>query len=182
MAKILIKNGEIWDGESLYFADVLTDNGKINKIAGNIDEAADFVFDAKGKTVSAGLVDVHIHMRGISSDEFGTQAEMSCFPFGVTAAADASGINGSKALLDTFMLKNVIFVPAELHGNKACFDSVEKMLEKYGEKAVGIKVYFDTQLSEVKDIKPICEVVEFAEKNGYRCVLTVADGEVVYRR
>ena len=165
MAKILIKNGRVWDGERFYFADVLTENEKISKIADKIDEAVDFVFDASGKIVSAGLVDAHVHMRGINKD-FGIHAEMSSIPFGVTAAADACGVFGDKALLDSFMLKNVIFVPAEFHDNKACFVSVEKMLEKYGEKAVGIKVYFDTQISEVKDIEPLCEVVEFAEKSG----------------
>jgi dihydroorotase len=38
------------------------------------------------------------------------------------------------------------------------------MIEKYGEKTIGIKVYFDTQVSDVQDIKPLREVVEFAEK------------------
>ena len=35
MSKILIKNGKVWDGERFYFADVLTDNEKISKIADN---------------------------------------------------------------------------------------------------------------------------------------------------
>lgn len=165
MSKILIKNGKVWDGERFYFADVLTDNEKISKIADKIDEAVEFEYDASGKIVSAGLVDAHVHMRGINK-EFGIQAEMSSIPFGVTAAADACGALGDKALLDSFMLKNVIFVPAKFHDNKAYFDSVEKKLEKYGEKAIGIKVYFDTQISEVKDIKPLCEVLEFAEKKN----------------
>lgn len=165
MAKILIKNGKVWDGERFFSADVLTDNEKIIEITDIIDETADFVFDAKGKIVSSGLVDTHIHMRGISSTEFGLQAEMSCLPFGVTAAADASGVYGDKTLLNTFMLKNLVFVCANFKDNKAYFDEAERMLEKYGEKAVGIKVYFDTQMSEVSNIKPLCEVVKFAERN-----------------
>ena len=165
MGKILIKNGRVWDGEKFYFADVLTENEKIAKIADKIDEAAEFEYDASGKIVSAGLVDAHVHMRGINK-EFGIHAELSSIPFGVTAAADAGGAYGDKALLDTFLLKNVIFVPAELRNNKAYFDSAEKMLGKYKEKAIGIKVYFDTQISEVKDIKPLCKVAEFAEANN----------------
>ena len=165
MGKILIKNGKIWDGEQFYYADILTDNKKISKIDDNIDEAADFVYDASGKTVSAGLVDAHVHMRGISSDEFGVQAEMSCFPFGVTSAADASGVYGDKILLDSFMLKNLVFVCTEFRDNKAFFENAEKMLEKYREKAIGIKVYFDTKISDLKDIQPLCEVINFAEKN-----------------
>lgn len=165
MSKILIKNGKVWDGEGFHFADVLTDNTKIVKIADKIEEAADFEYDASGKIVSAGLVDAHVHMRGINK-EFGIHAELSSIPFGVTAAADACGAFGDKVLLDTFLLKNVIFVPTEFHNNKASFDSTEKMIEKYGEKVVGIKVYFDTQISNVQDIKPLHEIVEFAEKKN----------------
>jgi len=165
MSKILIKNGKVWDGERFYFADVLTENEKISKIADKIDEAAEFEYNASGKIVSAGLVDAHVHMRGINK-EFGIHAELSSIPFGVTAAADACGAYGDKALLDTFLLKNVIFVPAGFRNNRAIFDSTEKMIEKYGEKVVGIKAYFDTQISDVQDIKPLYEVVEFAEKKN----------------
>lgn len=165
MSKILIKNGRVWDGDRFYFADVLTEDEKISKIEDKIDDAADFIYDANGKIVSAGLVDAHVHMRGINKD-FGIHAELSSIPFGVTAAADACGALGDKELLDSFMLKNVIFVPVEFRNNKACFDSAEKMLERYGEKAVGVKVYFDTHTSDVKDIEPLCEVVKFAEEKN----------------
>ena len=166
MPRILIKNGRVWDGECFYDADVLTDGAKVAEIAEDIDADVDFIVDARNKIVSAGLVDAHVHMRGISSTEFGIQAEMSCMPFGVTAAVDASGEQGDKSLLDTFMLKNLVFVSAVFKDNKAYFENAEKMLGKYGERAVGIKVYFDTEISEVKDIKPLCEVVEFAERNN----------------
>jgi len=165
MSKILIKNGKIWDGERFYFADVLTDNEKISKIADKIEEAAEFEYDASGKIVSAGLVDAHVHMRGINKD-FGIHAELSSIPFGVTAAADACGAYGDKNLLDSFLVKNVIFVPVEIRNNKAFFNSVESGVEKYGEKAIGIKIYFDTQISEVNDILPLRETVEYAEKCG----------------
>ena len=170
MPKILIKNGRVWDGEKFYFADVLADNGKISKIGEIIDEpvnsATDFVFDAKDKIVSAGFVDLHMHMRGVSSVTFGTQGEMSCFPFGVTAAVDGAGSYGDKALLDSFMLKNLVFVFAEFKDNKADFIHAEKMLEKYGDKCVGIKVFFDSKDAEVRDIKPLCECIEFAQQRN----------------
>ena len=53
MGKILIKNGRVWDGEKFFFADVLTDGGKISKIESDICDDAEFVFDAKNKIVSA---------------------------------------------------------------------------------------------------------------------------------
>ena len=108
MARILIKNGRVWDGEQFLYSDVLTVGKTVSKIAPSIFENADFIYNADGKTVSAGLVDAHVHMRGISIEEFGIQAEISCFPFGVTAAADAGGGRGDKSLLDSFMLKNLL--------------------------------------------------------------------------
>ncbi len=170
MARILIKNGCVWDGEQFLYADVLTDGETISKIEPNISENAEFIFDATDKTVSVGLVDAHMHMRGINK-KFGIHAELSSIPFGVTAAADACGAYGDKALLDTFLLKNVVFVPAEFHNNRAFFDSVEKRIEAFSEKVVGIKVYFDTQVSDIQDIKPLCEVVEYAEKKNLRIMV-----------
>ena len=178
MSSLLIKNGKVWNGERFYFADILTDNAKISEIAESIDAEADFVFDAKGKIVSAGLVDAHVHMKGISSTEFGIHAEMSCLPFGVTAAVDAAGENGDKALLESFTLKNLVFVPAYFKDNKAHFEKTEIMLEKYGEKAIGIKVYFDTLMSQVQDIRPICEVVEFARNKGLKVMVHSSNSPV----
>lgn len=165
MSKILIKNGRIWDGERFYFSDILTDGEKIKKISEQIADTADFVFNADGKIVSPGFVDAHVHMRGINK-EFGINSEMSSIPFGVTAVADACAICGDKNLLDSFLVKNVVFVPVEIRENKAFFDSAENGLKKYGEKTVGIKIYFDTQVSEAKDLEPLCETIEYAAKHG----------------
>ena len=165
MTSILCKNGRVWDGEKFLYADVLVKEGLVCKIEPNINEVVDFVYDATGKIVSAGLVDAHVHMKGISPDQYGIQAEMSCFPFGVTAAADAGGGYGNKALLDSFQLKNVIFVSVEIKNNKALLDNTEQAIANYGDHVVGLKVYFDTFVSEVTDIEPLKEVVSFAEKN-----------------
>ena len=177
MARILIKNGRVWDGERFFDADVLTDGEQIAQIRPNITEPAEFVYDAKGKTVSAGLVDAHVHMRGLNK-KFGIHAELSSIPFGVTAAADAGAACGDKALLDTFLLKNVVFVSPTFQNNRAIFDSMEKRLEAYGEKAVGIKVYFDTTVSDIQDIQPLCQVVEYAKKKDMRIMVHSSNSPV----
>ena len=166
MSKILIKNGRVWDGEKFFLSDVLTENNKIAKIEENLSDEADFIFDAKDKIVCPGLVDLHVHFKGVSGDVFGINAEMSTIPFGVTAAADACGALGDKKLLESLAVKSKVFVCAEFKNNKAYFDSALKMLEKYEDKAVGIKVYFDTTISDVTDVTPLCQVVEFAEKHN----------------
>ena len=178
MAKILIKNGQVWDGEHFSFADVLSEGNTVTKIEPHISDHADLVCDATGKIVSAGLVDTHVHMRGISIEQFGIQAEMSCFPFGVTAAADAGGTEGNKALMDSFMLKNLLFVGVSIRDNHADLTKAEGMLAKYGYKAIGLKVYFDTNQADVRDITPLREICEFARANGLRVMVHCSNSPV----
>ena len=118
MRKILIKNGRIWTGESFFESDVLVVGEKVEKIAKNIINENDFCYDAKGNIVSAGLVDIHTHLQGISVEAFGIQAEMATFPFGVTAANEASAEFGDKVLLDAHLLKTTVFVMSEITDNE----------------------------------------------------------------
>lgn len=171
MAKILIKNGRIWNGEQFICGDVLTEGKYITRIDEHIDCDAEYVFDASGKIVSAGLIDIHVHMKGIASDVFGVQAEMSSFPFGVTAVNDAGSSCGDKALLDSFTVKNTVFVCVHIRDNHACLDMTEKLLEKYGDKAIGVKAYFDTNVSEVRDITPLKEVCNYAKNKNLKVMV-----------
>ncbi len=62
---LLIKNGLVIDPKNNVegVMDILVDNGVIEKVAPNIDVSADEVFDATGKIVAPGLVDLHVHFR-----------------------------------------------------------------------------------------------------------------------
>ena len=162
MGKILIKNGRVWDGEKFSYSDVLTDNGYIKIIAPDITENADYVYDAEGKIVSPGLVDIHTHMLGY----YGISPEMSCIPFGVTVAVDACAADDSKQKYDNFLIKNKVFISAEFSDNKVKYKNILKSLEHYKEKTIGIKVYFDTTISDVKDAEPLKEICEFAKNNN----------------
>jgi len=170
MARILIKGGCVWDGEKFFFADVLTSDKLIEKIAPNITDTADYVFDVKGKIVSAGLVDIHVHLKGLASPVFGVGAEISSFPFGVTAVNDAGSTRGDRALLDYLSVKNTVFVCAGISQNHANFDATETGLAKYGDKAIGIKVYFDKG-ENVRDITPIKEICEYAGKKNLKVMV-----------
>lgn len=166
MASILIKNGRVWDGEQFFNADVLTKGTEIAKIAPNIDDPADFTYDAHGKIVSAGLVDTHVHIRGISSETFGIQGEAACFPFGVTAVADAGGGRGDRALLESFMLKVAVLVGVSIRDNHVDHKRTKEKLALYGDRAIGLKVYFDTTVSQVRDITPLREACQLARELG----------------
>lgn len=166
MAKLLIKNGRVFDGQHFFYADVLTDGGVIARIAPGIRESADTVYDATGETVSAGLVDVHVHMRGISSPRFGIQAEMSCFPFGVTACVDAGGGQGDLALLNSFAIKSAVLVTVPIRDNRPDLAAADEQLRRYGNRAIGFKVYFDTNVSDVRDAQPLREICDHAHERG----------------
>ena len=167
MAKILVRNGRVWDGERFFFADVLTSGRTVLKIEKGISDDADFVFDATGKIVSAGLVDIHVHLKGISSDNFGTEPSMSSFPFGVTAINDAGGVNGEKAFLDSLSVKNTVFATVDIKDNRAVFPDIKR----YGDKVVGLKVFFDKASYKVYDTAPLKEVCDFARANGLKVMV-----------
>ena len=171
MAKILIKNGRIWDGTRFLRADVLTEGALIAAIGENLTASDALVYDAAGKTVSAGFVDVHTHMWGVSTDKFGIQAEISCLPFGVTVAADASGEQGDRALLDRFLLKTAVFVKSSIRGNRADFEKTQGRMTAFGSRVVGIKVYFDTTMTEASDATPLREICDFAHEKGLRVMV-----------
>lgn len=161
---ILIKNGRIWDGTQFFMGDILTEDGMIAEIAPNIDAKASLTYDAKGKIVSAGLVDAHTHLKGISTDKYGTPADSSSFPFGVTAAVDAGAQYGGRELLCSFAVKNAVFVCTTIKNNCADLTEVPGLLQKYGDKTVGLKVYFSGV--NVQDTAPLQEICDYAhEKN-----------------
>ena len=86
-------------------------------------------------------------------------------------AADAGGGRGDKALLDSFMLKNVVFVGVHIKDNHVDLAMAEQMSARYGDRAVGLKIYFDTTISEVSDLTPLRECCELARKKGLRVMV-----------
>lgn len=166
MEQILIKGGRVFMGDGFERLDILTEGTRVVKIAPDITDEAIFTYDATGKMVVPGLVDAHIHIRGVSCDEYGTDGDMSTLPFGVTAAADASAVLGDKGRLDTHILKSVVFVPARIEDNRADFTETEEMLAKYGERVVGVKICFDTRSYDVRDTSPLKEICQYAHERG----------------
>lgn len=142
MARILIKNGRIFDGNSFVCKDLFAENGEITKIEPHINDECDFLFDAKDKIVLPGLVDSHIHMKGHSSDDFSYSSELATLPFGVTSACDAGSSLGDDDALDALSLKSVNYI---FYGKDHAKN--DELLEKYKRHARGIKVYFDTSQS-----------------------------------
>ena len=61
--RTLLKSGRIYDGTGAEprVGDILIDGERIARIAPEIDEAADAVYDLRGKSVAPGFIDEHSH-------------------------------------------------------------------------------------------------------------------------
>lgn len=178
MESLLIQNGRVFDGQNFLFADVLMENGKIARIAPDIREKADRMIDASGQTVLPGLVDVHLHMQGISSPAWSIDAKKGCFPHGVTAAADASAAYGDKHTLENLGLQAGVFV---ITGTKEpfSFDKARQRLEWYEDRVLGIKVCYDQKFDPtLADEKKLVAICEFAHSRGLPVVVHTANSPV----
>jgi dihydroorotase len=73
MASLLIKNGRVIDPASGQdgLADVLLQDGRVAKVARNLDGDGAEVLDATGMVVAPGFIDMHVHLRepGIEHSE-----------------------------------------------------------------------------------------------------------------
>lgn len=169
--QILIKNGRIWDGTQFLFGDILADGDKICRIEPEITCENAFVYDATGKIVSAGLIDPHIHARGLSGPEYAISPEAVSFPFGVTATADAGSRSGDERLVEQLAVKTLVFADSKIENNHLNKDVTATRLTQYGDKAIGIKMFFDDTSKNVWDITPLKEVCAFARSLGLKVLV-----------
>ena len=88
----LIKNGRIVTAEQDYTADIYIEEDKITTIGSNLKMEADNVYDARGKYVIPGGVDVHTHL----DMPFGGTTSCDDFESGTKAAA----FGGTTSLID----------------------------------------------------------------------------------
>ena len=166
MKKILIKNGRVWDGEKFFDADVLIEEGKVSKLQKDIDARCDVFFDARGMIVSAGLVDMHMHIRGVTEHVYGCSGDLFTMPFGVTSAGDGGAVNGDGKILNGGLLKAVAFVPIDIKNNQPDFSFLEEKCDKFKDCLAGYKVYFDNNGGQVTDVSPLASIMERAQKDG----------------
>ena len=115
--KLLIKQGRLVDpvGGIGGVMDILIENGKVAVIGSNLQETDAQVIDARGLVVSAGLVDMHVHLRE-PGFEYKETIETGC------AAAARGGVTSIACMPNT---KPVIDTPEQVafvleQAKKAC--------------------------------------------------------------
>ena len=164
---ILIKNGTLFDGYNFCGKkDILVSDGKIKNIADSIDDTAHFVFDAQDKIVMPGMIDLHTHIYGISDDSIGTSADGGCLPFGVTTAGDGCSEIGFKDALNAIKTKVFAFVPVWVKNGVPDFKTAESLIQKFEDRVVGLKAYFDQNVSKETTIEVLKEISEFAKSKN----------------
>lgn len=100
---LVIKNGKIITSGDCYMADLGIKDGKIVEIAKNID--SDNIYDAKGKYIIPGGIDVHTHLDmpfggTFSSDDFATGTKAAAIG-GTTSIVDYAVQPKDKGLYET---------------------------------------------------------------------------------
>ena len=168
---ILIKNGRIWDGQTFFEADILMENGTVTDIGKDLTAQKTFIYDASGKLVVPGLVDCHMHMHGITEPIYGISPEAICFPFGVTAAADAGATLGDKQLLESFAVKAVVFAEAVIRDGSLDREATLSRLANYGSRAVGIKVFYDETTQSGIHIGVLADICELARERSLQVMV-----------
>lgn len=173
---ILIKNGRIWDGESFFSGDILTEGNRIAQMDEYISSPANFTYDAAGQIVSAGLIDAHAHFRGISANIYGVSADAVCFPFGVTAALDVSAINGDQRTLEAFAVKTKVLAYISIKQDQADFTSAEMAFAKFENQVIGLKICFSAPAAQT--IAPLQQACAYARSKGLPLMVHCTDSPV----
>ena len=167
MATILIHGGRVFDGTGFQFADIFIRDGFIEKIAPAIKEDASFIYDATGKLVTPGLIDIHMHMQGLSSSKWGTPADSGTLPFGVTAAVDASATFGDRQTMDAFGVKAMALVLSWIRDDHGVTAHLDGDIQRYGDRVAGVKLCFDNEGSDnIRTVTGLREICDFAHERG----------------
>jgi dihydroorotase len=192
---LLIKGGTVIDpGQNLHAPlDVAVKDGKILELSSDIPAARALrVVSAKGKIVTPGLIDVHVHVfEGVGPT--GLNADQYCLGRGVTTAVDA----GSTGYADIAGFRQYVIKPSAtrvyalvdigargtilgLIGNYANLDWVNAQLTARAAEAnkpdvVGIKVRLSREITGSNDLEILKRALEAAKISHLPLMVHVGD-------
>jgi dihydroorotase len=182
---LLIRGGRVIDASQNLAAerDVAIANGKIAAVAANIPATrAKEVFDARGKLVTPGLINVHAHLYRYGNT-ITVDPDGAGFPAGVTTAIDAgsSGANTflgfRKYVIDRqplriYAMLNVAIIGNygnELYLNMALINakSAIRIINEHKDRIVGLKVRINGKHDELEhDVEVLKRARSAADETG----------------
>ncbi len=172
--RLLIRNGRIWDGTRFFEGSVAVKDGKIVGLGDTGDFECSYIYDAEGDIISAGLIDIHTHLRYLSDPFYEVDAQPLCFSCGVTSVADGGTLFASSAP-EYSQLKTRVFIPVAIKNGAADFSLADRLLPFYGQRAIGFKVYFDRGMVGDCGLSPLKQICERARQMGLKVMVHCAD-------
>ena len=173
MKSFILQGGRIFDGENFFEGDIAVKDGVIAEM-GVVQGSYDFTIDVSSCIVSAGLLDVHVHMKGVSTDVYGVSIDPVCLPFGVTCAADGGAEKGDKAFLETLDIYAAVFLFAPFQNGVPDYKKLDELLQAYGDRAVGVKMYYDSNQPEKPTLQLLKSVCDYAHGKGLKVMVHCA--------
>lgn len=191
---LLIKGGTVIDpGQQLHAAlDVAVKDGRILAVSQNIPETgARNVISAKGKIVTPGFIDIHVHC--FDKVSFGANADQTCLGRGVTTVVDAGSVGYPmiagfiKYVVKTSVTRIVALVDISALGITVGIKDTMKNLDwvnpeltaKAAEEnkptVVGIKVRLQQMVQGEKDLECLKRALEAAEATHLPLMVHIDD-------
>lgn len=185
---LLIKNGKVVTPEETLDAAVAVSGGKIvGIIAGSELPAAAEVYDAAGKYVLPGLIDIHVHFRdpGVTyKEDFETGSLAAAFG-GITTVVDMPNVNPATSNVEAFNLKlteaskksfvdfGIICVVVQ--------DNVSELVSVAEAGAIGFKVFLGETVGKIPAPNDgmLLDALRIIAKTGRRVGFHAENNEII---
>lgn len=179
--KTLLKNGKIFDGSgsSPYFADILIEDDRIERISTYIDDTADKVIDCTGKALAPGLIDCHSHNDWFASRKNNERFYIPFLEQGITTQVTGNcGFSPFGYDRDTQykeLLGSGLFTLGDVEGDTSTLPAFAETIKNlplnivplYGHMSgrIGISGYDSRALNE-EELRNFDEIIEQTLKDG----------------
>lgn len=189
---MIIKNGKIINADQTIDADVFVSNGKIERIAPNIQLRNQDVeiIDAGGKYILPGGIDPHVHMHlptpaGPSSDDFFTGSKAALFG-GTTTIIDFVTPNRGQSITEALELRKkeaekslikVRFHVSPVEWRKETADEIRTCIHAFGIKS--FKCYMAYKNNIGLEDEDLLKVMKVVGAEGGLVTLHCEDGDAI---
>lgn len=172
MENFVIGGATLFDGERFFQGDLAVKNGFIADVGALSESYAGFPrLDFSNCIATSGLVDLHVHLSETGNTEFGFYGDLETVPFGVLYAVDACAEQTDINRLHSLCAQTAVFICPRRNGGEIDEQKTDELLSLYGEKAIGVKVYFDGDLNKGVSIEFLKSACAYARARGLKVMV-----------